>query len=97
MIWIFYGFTVVFILQSINRHTIQKDVTGKEIETTTVFERTFHFLLTHFTRSITCNNWTVTDSTETDAKYVIVLPTYFSENEQQFVYETAVKVFLLQI
>lgn len=79
------------------RHTIQKDVTGKEIETNTVFECIFNFLLTHFTRSITCNNWTVTDSTETNAKYVIVLPTYFSENEQQFVYETAVKVFLLQI
>lgn len=77
--------------KAINRHTIQKDVAGKEIETTTVFERTFNFLLAHFTRSITGKNRRITDSTETDAKYVIVLPTYFSENEQQFVYETAVK------
>lgn len=97
MTWILYGFTVVFILQSINRHTIQKDVAGKEIETTTVFERTFNFLLAHFTRSIIGKNRRITDLTETDAKYVIVVPTYFSENEQQFVYETAVKVLLLQI
>lgn len=97
MTWILYGFTIVFILQSINWHTIQKDVAGKEIETTKVFERTFNFLLAHFTRSITGKNWRITDSTETDAKYVIVVPTYFSENEQQFVYETAVQVFLLQI
>lgn len=80
MTWILYGFTVVFILQSINRHTIQKDVAGKEIETTTVFERTFNFLLAHFTRSITGKNRRITDLTETDAKYVIVVPTYFSEN-----------------
>lgn len=54
-------------------------------------ERALNFLLKEFTRSV-YNNWRIRESLETDVKFVIILPTYFSENAQQFVYETAVKV-----
>lgn len=82
-------FTASFSFQTFSQHTIQRDITGKEIESTTIFERALGFLLADFTRSISCNRLKIR---ETDIKFVIIVPTYFSENEQQFVYETAVKV-----
>lgn len=73
------------------QQTTQDDITGKKIETVTILERALNFLLNEFTRSI-YNRWRIRDSLETDVKFAIILPTYISENIQQFVYETAVKV-----
>lgn len=73
------------------QQTTRDDITGKKIETVTILERALNFLLNEFTRSI-YNRWRIRDSLETDVKFAIILPTYISENIQQFVYETAVKV-----
>lgn len=72
------------------QHRTGDDITGKEIETVTVLEQALNFLLKEFARSI-YNRWKIRGSLETDVKFVIILPTYFSENIQQLVYETAVK------
>lgn len=83
-----------FFLKTINlQHRTRDDITGKEIETVTVLERALNFLLKEFARSI-YNRWKIRGSLETDVKFVIILPTYFSENIQQLVYETAVKVYV---
>lgn len=73
------------------QQTTQDDITGKKIETVTIWERALNFLLKEFTKSFYYER-RVLDLLETDVKCVIILPTYFSENIQQFVYETAVKV-----
>lgn len=56
-------------------------------------ERAFNCLLEELTTYISGYSWwSICDSLEKDVKFVIILPTYFNENAQQFVYETAVKV-----
>lgn len=85
--------TTIFNFQTINQHTTQDDITGKEIETATVLEHAFNCLLKEFTTCVSFHNWRkILDSYEENGKFVIILPTYFSENAQQFAFEIAVKV-----
>lgn len=82
---------VTSIFQAFDQQTKLKDVTGKEIDGTIVFEAAFDFLVQKFF-AILQNRCKV--SIEPLINYVLIVPTHSNESIRQFVHRAAVKVIL---
>lgn len=82
---------VTSIFQAFDHQTKLKDVTGKEIDGTIVFEAAFDFLVQNFI-AIFENRYN--ELINPLIYYVLIVPTHSNESIRQFVHRAAVKVIL---
>lgn len=85
---------VASIFQALEQQIKLKDVTGKEIDGTIVFEAAFDFLVRKFF-AIFANLQNFYNELDNPLiNYVLIVPTHCNERIRQFVHRAAVKVIL---
>lgn len=76
--------------KTITQETKLKNESGKDIKVTDVLELSLKFLFDDFVKLL--SRLETCASHVHDGKYVIIVPTHFNENMQEFIKEAAVKV-----